>query len=118
MTTETQRVQHTAGPWQMQGDADARELVQNIGAEEWLDDERTRYRPIARVYSGRTDARLITAAPDLLAALERIAWEGAYKPTDEELDGPDSGHFLQILGRWDAGEKARTALRKARGEDA
>lgn len=58
-------------------------------------------------------APLLAAAPDLLAALKRIAFEGDYCPTDEELEGEDADHFHQLLGRWDAGETARKAIAKA-----
>ena len=136
MTTETQQVQHTPGPWRVSTRyEDSWNVIDSngfclddspmsildgwpdLGYEHWGRAPGVTY--IERSIAERNaNARLIAAAPDLLAALERIAWEGAYKPTDEELDGPDSGHFLQILGRWDAGERARTALCKARGEDA
>lgn len=50
---------------------------------------------------------------ELVKALGRIAWQGEYRPTEAELDGEDALHYHQILGRWDAGEEARAALKHA-----
>ena len=79
---------HTPGPWLvMSGAYEDRftEIVTEPGGP-----------LIARVFTD--DARLIAAAPDLLAALERIA--------AGTLDLPDSFHVQQI---------ARAAIAKAKG---
>ena len=113
MTSET-RVQHTPGPWRWERSSTPNNFDRYVLTE--------RGYLLARVDSvgnGHADgnAILMASAPDLLAALERIAYEGDYCPTDEELDGIDRDHYHQILGRWDAGETARAAIRRARGED-
>jgi hypothetical protein len=86
---------HTPGPWL------ARELISG----HWQVVQDDSAQQIAGVYATAGDssnARLIAAAPDLLAALEGILEGGALDTTAPECDG-----YRAIV---------RAAIRKAKGE--
>lgn len=88
---------HTVGPWSVEHDEDAGHYCINAGGEAvgyvfYVDNK-----PGGR---GEVDARLIHAAPDLLAALEGLT---------ERLVKGDSIGFARI-------EAAVAAIAKARGE--
>ena len=121
--TETQ---HTPGPWGVSGRT-VRACRTDATAREWL-----RSAPVACAYSeddndgewptdhdddvlefptnevAYANARLIAAAPDLLAALRELVtlWD-----SPEPFTGADA---LQAIG--EATERARAAIRKAEGE--
>lgn len=89
---------HTPGPWQVSG------IRERMAGEQWLTVGPDNYKIAYVIYSDKTpadhvqshaDARLIAAAPDMLAALEDIAI------TDE-------ADWMR--------ERARTAIAKATGE--
>lgn len=56
-------LKHTPGPWEYHGGDDYTVI---LGPGDTTD------RPLAEVNSGSADARLIAAAPDLLAALKEV----------------------------------------------
>lgn len=87
---------HTPGPWALFNDGESRE---------WIVMPVMREGDIARVESGNTeaDARLIAAAPDLLAALKQTT-----DFLDPDKDPPHVGNRSML-------EIARAAIAKAEG---
>ena len=115
---KTNEAKHTPGPWEIR-------MVTN-----WCGIARVGYHPHADVCSAKTkdepwtetdeaNARLIAAAPDLLAALVRleevgrIAYAGSYCGP-QEWPEQDRGKMRQEYCR--AAEQANAAIAKARGE--
>lgn len=98
-SSETPRAgeaQHTAGPWRIADGMDHFYVVGPSG--------KAPARFVARIHDdeqGRTDARLIAAAPDLLAALVKIA---------------DYSERTAHTTHADFGRIARSAIAKATGE--
>jgi hypothetical protein len=92
-------MEHTPGPWT------GRTIVGKLFEITDSDGE-----PVLRVRSGmmptQPDARLIAAAPDLLAALEALAEQTAMNFPEMR---PDSHHGAIL-------ERARAAINKAKGE--
>ena len=91
---------HTTGPWYIKHETNAI-LIEG--------DEN---QPICAMWGGwgaREDARLIAAAPDLLAALELLA-HGCTRPMGEDSCGQQYVHV-----RLAAIERARAAIAKATG---
>ena len=86
-------MQHTPGPWTVTLSNDARKESRIVGADE------------TTVVAGRfplsTDARLMAAAPDLLAALQKLVRAVDRLPGNNPLDGLADG--------------ARAAINKATG---
>lgn len=86
-------MQHTPGPWTVTLSNDARKESRIVGADE------------TTVVAGRfplsTDARLMAAAPDLLAALRDLI---------EDLGEPEDGIQANLM------EAGRAAINKATGE--
>lgn len=99
---------HIPGPWT------ASETNEDVWAIESGDEER-----IAEVYSAfPDDARLIAAAPDLLAALKRIAENGNFdhEPEAEDYDDTESAYGNGMdVANWEAAQIARAAIAKAEG---
>ena len=105
-------IKHTPGPWVIDSDGDgkANAIVTSTHLAS-LDDD------ICEVYGGNMDdddtrqanARLIAAAPDLLAALRTLA--NQISPDSD--DYPDSSYFRMMQ---DAEEKALAAIAKAEGK--
>ena len=99
--------QHTAGPWAVYqdsictADGKANEIAKITRYGVWMDDG-TPYGP--RNPIGDANARLIAAAPDLLAALE---WWQAQMQSD---DCDDMGALLDEMSA-----KAQEAIIKAKG---
>jgi hypothetical protein len=101
-------VSHTPGPWEVWeiNDGDSRpewRVVQVTGG---------RATPWVASVDGRGNARLIAAAPDLLAALERMRWllervEGT--EMSAEAMRPVFGHLYS---------EARATIAKATGDEA
>lgn len=108
---------HTPGPWRLDRDYDANEghigITSADGPREW--------RGLAQVVvdlegdpytEGEANAHLIAAAPDMAEALEMLL---QYEPVREEFRPDNKGDNLFVMARTDW-ERARAALRKARGE--
>lgn len=93
---------HTPGPWttsDTQGLAAGTRVIRARDGT-WIGDVT------------RDDARLIAAAPELLEALELlVAWVPAGASSDIRFDAIAGGVFARD------GERARTAIAKAKGED-
>lgn len=93
---------HTPGPWE----AIQTSLDQTITRVVWGDGFNT---PLAWVYTedptGRANAALIAAAPDLLAAVEGIVNQAENAPSDECADS----YLCNIL------DIARAAIAKVKG---
>ena len=104
MTAETQRVQHTPGPWHA-----------NTAADDRYNDTVTIREPVngdlVAVTSGKANARLIAAAPDLLAALEIAT--GSHGGLNHSFDCGVTAGCVPSCPRG----VALDAIRKARGED-
>jgi hypothetical protein len=114
MTAET-RITHTPGPWRTHD-------VRVRGQHEYtqvIRGDATPHQVLANVYSATEDARLIAAAPDLLAALKALL---------------HATNNIEVLGEWEALDinpnqrkktraqvdevitQSRAAIRKATGE--
>lgn len=60
-------------------------------------------------------ARLFAAAPDLLAALERIANMGPDSEPENDYDDMEGAEYYGVsIALWEAAEIARTAIAKAK----
>ncbi len=110
----TKPVTHTPGPWyvgQTQNDAD---IVYAEGRP-------NEYRRIAEIDSDNyeANARLIAAAPALLAALQKIvSAEPEAEPNDEYDDMEGAFNDGYEHGVWDMAQIARAALALAEGSGA
>ena len=102
--------EHTPGPWQLmrggalRGGMDLKIVECLNGWDEWI--------TLTRLECGLPDARLITAAPDLLYALEAVI--------DDLVGGIIIGEEEGASPAWLAGaevrlKNARAAIAKARG---
>lgn len=87
--------QHTPGPWSSSGTAGHETHGQSVVYSESSGTD------IAIIYDGKSNAHLIAAAPDLLAALDDIT----------DLPANDNGSRIIPAGYLDA---ARAAIAKAR----
>ena len=105
MTSET-RTQHTPGPWHVNAIHNGR-----IVGDETTDHEYDKLMisnhnaTVATVYRG-CDARLIAAAPDLLAALERMA----------DMISNGFPHYEKESALYELGCIAQNAIAAARGD--
>jgi hypothetical protein len=108
---------HTPGPWEVRHEsadpewsvvvASGGRIVANINAETGPD-----IPPLtATKMPKEANARLISAAPDLLAALEELLVERYALEEPEEFD--ENGHWTSTSP---ASVKARAAILKAKGE--
>ena len=113
MTTEQQTAQHTPGPWRV--------LEQQYTSGAWgvvSDDRNWPNQHVANIH-GEANARLIAAAPDLLAAL---SWGMSFLRQhrdyyEYEIDG-ETGAPTAVADDFMRGfAAAEAAIRTARGEE-
>ena len=94
---------HTLGPWRVVSD----------GISHWIEIEPNK---IALIKANKADRDLIAAAPDMLAALEKIV---DVMPEHEPHDGRDgcqmNGYLPCNCAYAPAMEQARAAMNKAKG---
>jgi hypothetical protein len=106
MKTTTPQAEHTPGPWFYA--ASAHEDADYIVGSAWPDPRGEGYNPqvalIRNSQSALSNARLIAAAPDLVAALERLTSDVECYCADNVADNRPCGHCV-----------ARAALAKAKG---
>ena len=77
---------HTPGPWrigQPKGDGSARIIWRNDEGPGFAGETNTNYRMVARDIHSEANARLIAAAPDMLAALRQ--WAVAERMGDAQI---------------------------------
>ena len=90
------KVKHTPGPWHISSDDPLAVRAEDGDGDDWEVANAVDYCGFPEIQS-KANARLIAAAPDLLAALERLA---------------ESPMFLAIEGH----AEATAAIAKAKGE--
>jgi hypothetical protein len=109
--------QHTPGPWNTvayldERDRRGRNVLVSGDVEGAKFRVHGRNHTIAYTVPNKADARLIAAAPELLAALERIdeEWHLAH----DALKAGNRDEVFRLICRWQDG--ARAALADAKGE--
>lgn len=124
MTTQPRppRAEHTEGPWQSQHDFDQSGFCTIIGGIDGPDDGQWHYTLICEVNEEpdeyRANARLIAAAPELLAALRHVTAALVAATSLLERGGkkaaPSDKMFAQMLVDYAASiEQGRAAIARA-----
>ena len=96
-------IQHTPGQWEVISGSTGRYRAPTIEVAVMLDDGRAQtLATVCQISAGQANARLISAAPDLLAALRDLT-------VDAEAAGWDAPEYSDVLNA------ARAAIAKATG---